>query len=95
MLTYCKFYKKKVFDIIKIKPSTIIYHSIDNFMGYKMMVNHRGKYVTFKVSSVPQYPKTMKNSYTLTLRQSYLCLFPIKTASFLCTQKVNVTTDWV
>jgi hypothetical protein len=36
-------------------------------MGYKMMLNCRGKYGAFKISSIPQYPKTMKNSRILTL----------------------------
>ncbi len=32
-----------------------------------MRANHRGKYAVFKISSIPQHPKTMKNSSILTL----------------------------
>ncbi len=60
------------------ETSTIIYHSIENFMGYKMMLNYRGKYVALKISSMPQYPKTMKNSYILTVCLCDMYLFPIE-----------------
>ena len=36
-------------------------------MGYKMILNSRGKYAAFKNSSIPQYPETMKNSCILSL----------------------------
>ncbi len=61
---------------------TIIYHSIENFMSYKMMLNGRGKYAVLKISSIPQYPKTMKNSYILTLCLCDMCLFPIELTLF-------------
>ena len=48
-------------------------------MGYKMMLNCRGKYAAFRISSIPQYPKTMKNSRILTLCLYDMCLFSHKT----------------
>ena len=45
--------------------STIIYHSIENFMDYKIMLNCRGKYAALKIPSIPQYPKTMKYDFTV------------------------------
>ncbi len=64
------------------ETSTILYHSIENFMGYKMMLNCRDEYAAFKISSIPQYPKTMKNSRILTLCLYDMCLFPIEPTSF-------------
>ncbi len=64
------------------ETSTIIYHSIENFMGYKMMLNCMGKYATLKISSIPQYPKIMKNSRILILCLYDMCLFPIEPTSF-------------
>jgi hypothetical protein len=62
--------------------STIIYHSIENFMGYKTMLNSRGKYAALKISSILQYPEPMKNSRILTLCLYDMCLFPIEPMSF-------------
>ncbi len=64
------------------ETSTIIYHSIENFMGYKMMLNCRGEYAAVKISSIPQYPKTMKNSRILTLCLYDMCLFSIELTLF-------------
>ncbi len=38
---------------------------IESVRGCKMRANHSGKYARFKISSISQYPKTMKNSYIL------------------------------
>jgi hypothetical protein len=62
--------------------STIIYHSIENFMGYKMMLNYRGKYTALKIFSLPHFSKTMKNPYILTLCLSDMCLFHTELPSF-------------
>ena len=58
------------------ETSTIIYHSIENFMGYKMMLNSRGKYAAFKNSSVSHFWGNMKNPFNLTLCLSdkYFCV---------------------
>ena len=47
--------------------STIVYHLIESCMGYKMMLNHRGKYVVLKMLSKSHHLQTMKNSGILKL----------------------------
>ena len=49
------------------ETSTTINNLIDNFMGYNMMLNYRRKYTAFKISSIPQYRKVIKNSCLVTL----------------------------
>ena len=49
------------------KTPTIIYYSIENFMGYKMMPNSRDKYTAFKNFSTSYFRGTMKNPFNLTL----------------------------
>jgi hypothetical protein len=48
-----QFSQIKIF-VSQNETSTITYHSIENFMGYKMMLNSRSKYAVFKISSIPQ-----------------------------------------
>ena len=64
------------------ETSTIKYHSIENFMGYKMMLTCMGKYAVLKISSILQYPKTMKNSRILALCLYEMCLLPIELTLF-------------
>ena len=49
------------------KIPTVIYQSIENFMGYKMMPNSRDEYTAFKNFSVWCFRETMKNPFNLTL----------------------------
>ena len=81
--TLCKYWSMRIFVnqsfcYSQTETSIIIYHSIENFKGYKMMLNYRGKYGALKIFSIPQYPKTMKNSRILTLCLYDMCLFPIE-----------------
>ncbi len=51
-------------------------------MGYKMMLNYRGKYIALKIFLQPHFSKTMKNSYILILCLIDICFFPTEPASF-------------
>ena len=80
----------------KNETSTIIYHSIENFMGYKIMLNCRGKYAAFKNSSVSHFWGTMKNPFNLTLCLSDMDFFFHRTCIIIFRnwQNLSGTTKW-
>src|SRR6202044_67707 len=52
---------------ISHRTEVIFVESIELVRSYKMIINHKGKYCTFKISSILYYPKTTKNLCKLTL----------------------------
>ena len=52
---------------ISHRTEVIFVESIELVRSYKMIINHKGKYCTFKISSISYYRKTMKNLCKLTL----------------------------
>ncbi len=64
------------------ETSTIICHSIENLLGYKMMPNSRGICIALKNFSLSHLPKIMKKPCILTLCLSEMCLFSMKPAQF-------------
>ena len=53
---------------------TIIYHSIENFMGYKMILNSKDRYTVLKNSSVSQFSKTVKALIFGTMSECYVVI---------------------
>ena len=64
--TYFNFHKLK-FCHSQNETLTIIYNSIENFIGYKMLLNFGDKYAVLQIFSISYHPKTMKNSCVLKL----------------------------
>ena len=52
---------------ISHRTEDIFVKSIELGKSYKMIINHKGKYCTFKISSILYYPKTTKSLCKLTL----------------------------
>ena len=75
ILTHSNFRKLQFHMWLKRIP-TIIRRSLENFMGYKVILTYGHKYTALKDSSLSHFSNTMKNSYILTLRLSDMCSFP-------------------
>ena len=52
---------------ISHRTEVIFMESIELVRNYKMIINHKGKYGIFKISSIPYYQKITKNLCKLTL----------------------------
>ncbi len=53
--------------LISHRTSIIFSEFVELIMGYKTMLNYRGKYTALKIFSLPHFSKIMKNSCRLTL----------------------------
>ena len=62
-----QFSKTTISHVVKTNPRLLyICRSIENFMGYKMILNYGDQCTALKNSSLPHFSNTMKNSYSFT-----------------------------